>query len=431
MKKDRHSGIWGDSLVSTILNWTEDYLKPKESVTDGLDWRVSRDNQALEARKSDTDVEVGSLNLRVLWPRYIGDNSGAGNLKMEVDCRSGSVSEDWRYFEEQARIISRRLTAFEKKLPQIYGKLFPRDTDGLIDWRLSPLSKTMSDMDTRSGGMMFKMVDIPCGLRCSFCSVSLKKYASEPPELFWMDQLYKAAISFGWVTQPGTEMIIGGTQAISHPDIASLLRLAKTRGYEKIRLDVSLPDRIDDEFARLLASEGLTEVRIPLYGTSAATHDEIVERPGNFDRTLAAIPRLLEQNIDVSMHTVALKQNLHELAEIPGLCESLGARFCEVMFPVDAGTARLSHAEQIPLVAKLPLSVLALVNLNIPCLKLGCENFRQDVQRDFDTKRSFLKEHGRGGEFGQVCRGCKRLDQCSGFYKGYLETHGEGELRAF
>ncbi len=68
-------------------------------------------------------------------------------------------------------------------------------------------------------------------------------------------------------------------------------------------------------------------VEISLYGATADTYQAVTRVPGSFSRCLRGIRLLLEGGIAVSLKTVLMTINQHELAEMRRMAEDLGVSF--------------------------------------------------------------------------------------------------------
>ncbi len=73
---------------------------------------------------------------------------------------------------------------------------------------------------------------------------------------------------------------------------------------------------LDDARCDALADAGLDSAQLSLEGPTAAIHDDLVRRPGAFDRLWAAARRLRERNIRVHTNTTLNRRNLAHAAAI-------------------------------------------------------------------------------------------------------------------
>ena len=69
---------------------------------------------------------------------------------------------------------------------------------------------------------------------------------------------------------------------------------------------------------------GVRRVQISVYSSDPAIHDSVTKVPGSLERTLAAIPLLLEHGIRVKLACPLMKQNLLAYRGVMELAESLG-----------------------------------------------------------------------------------------------------------
>jgi len=68
-------------------------------------------------------------------------------------------------------------------------------------------------------------------------------------------------------------------------------------------------------------------VEITLYGATQQTYEKVTQVPGSYDRCRRGIDLLLQRGLRVTLKSVLLTTNLHELPETRALAERLGVRF--------------------------------------------------------------------------------------------------------
>jgi MoaA/NifB/PqqE/SkfB family radical SAM enzyme/SAM-dependent methyltransferase len=191
-----------------------------------------------------------------------------------------------------------------------------------------------------------------CNLRCTHCLVS-----SGPGENrglaadFWTRQLDRAV-------ELGLERVyITGGEPFLRKDLVPLLRRAtEHHGLEAI----VLTNATAFGGAVLADLEALSRERVRFQvsvdGSRAVTSDAI-RGAGTFDRALAGAQHLAARGYAVSLTTVATRENLEELPELPGLAKGVGARSQHLMWAHRRGRALASANGLFPPVHDLIASL--------------------------------------------------------------------------
>jgi radical SAM protein with 4Fe4S-binding SPASM domain len=96
----------------------------------------------------------------------------------------------------------------------------------------------------------------------------------------------------------------------------------------------------------MLRQHGVRRVQISIYSSDAAIHDAITKVPGSLERSLAAIPLLLERGIQVKLACPLMKQNLLAYRGVMALAKQLGVPYVLDMTitpMMDGSSAPLEH----------------------------------------------------------------------------------------
>lgn len=149
-------------------------------------------------------------------------------------------------------------------------------------------------------------------------------------------------------------LLLTGGEVLLRPDFAEIYRHARQRGMlVNIFTNGTL---VTPEIADVLAESRPQAVEITLYGATAETHDAVTRVPGSFERCRRGIDLLLERRLPLSLKTVLLTINRHELAAMQALADQLGVefRYDGMLWPrVDGGQQpyayRLSVQEMLEL----------------------------------------------------------------------------------
>jgi MoaA/NifB/PqqE/SkfB family radical SAM enzyme/SAM-dependent methyltransferase len=191
-----------------------------------------------------------------------------------------------------------------------------------------------------------------CNLRCTHCLVS-----SGPGENrglaadFWTRQLDRAV-------ELGLERVyLTGGEPFLRKDLLPLLRRAtEHHGLEAIVLTNATAFGSAVRAGLETLSRERVRFQVSVDGSRAVTSDAI-RGPGTFDRALAGARHLAALGYAVTLTTVAARENLEELPELPGLAKAVGARSQHLMWAHRRGRALASANGFFPPVRDLIASL--------------------------------------------------------------------------
>jgi molybdenum cofactor biosynthesis enzyme MoaA len=288
--------------------------------------------------------------------------------------------------------------------------------------------------DGRPRGVVLT-VDSPCDLRCSFCTRGEGGIVPRHTTLSPVDDL-----RFQVDTLAGTgarRLDFGGDEPLSHPALPQIVRYARRRGFERLTVATAGVRLAEPGVAAELVAAGVTQVRVPLYGSTARVHDAITGRPGAFRRTVAGLRAALAAGLEVQLRTLALRANLASLAGLEPLAARLGLPppTIDQVAPrsADAADFRRSVPSYAAVVRALRGTRLRVTGFP-PCLRrlAGREadaRFGRPERADRPPDRSpgpavpWLAPH-----HPPRCRRCVLRPSCRGTYALYVAVHGDGEL---
>jgi radical SAM protein with 4Fe4S-binding SPASM domain len=116
-------------------------------------------------------------------------------------------------------------------------------------------------------------------------------------------------------------LTFSGGEIFLRPDLYEIL--AAARG---LHFDISLKTNallVTPERAARLCEFGVRRVQISVYSDIPAVHDAITKVPGSLQRTLAAIPILLEHGLQVKLACPLMQENLMAYRGVMALAEKL------------------------------------------------------------------------------------------------------------
>jgi radical SAM protein with 4Fe4S-binding SPASM domain len=117
-------------------------------------------------------------------------------------------------------------------------------------------------------------------------------------------------------------LTFSGGEIFLRPDLYEILAAARS-----LHFDISLKTNallVTPQRAARLREFGVRRVQISVYSDIPAVHDAITKVPGSLQRTLAAIPILLEHGLQVKLACPLMQENLMAYRGVMALAEKLG-----------------------------------------------------------------------------------------------------------
>lgn len=163
-----------------------------------------------------------------------------------------------------------------------------------------------------------------CNLRCTHCfRDSGKRFAHEMSIEEFVSVISSiAALKVGYV-------VVSGGEPFLRPDVFEILEELKRK--EVTVLLVTNGTLIKEAEAKRLGQIRPWIVQVSLDGSTPEIHDRI-RGAGTFDKTIAAIRLLLEENLDVRMYPTIHRWNIRDLPNIKVLARSLRPDFDHFAF---------------------------------------------------------------------------------------------------
>jgi AdoMet-dependent heme synthase len=146
-------------------------------------------------------------------------------------------------------------------------------------------------------------------------------------------------------------LTFSGGEVFLRPDLYEILAAAR-----RLHFDVSLKTNallVTAERAARLYGLGVRRVQISVYSDNPAVHDAITKVPGSLQRTLAAIPLLIEQGLQVKLACPLMQQNLLAYRGVMELAEKLG-----IPYVVDLTITPMMDGTGGPLAHRVSVSAL-------------------------------------------------------------------------
>ena len=161
-----------------------------------------------------------------------------------------------------------------------------------------------------------------CNLKCRFCYAgcnSTKNLIRDNKEMS-VAQVKKILWKLFYQAKVPSVSFTGG-EPLLVPMLPRLVRFAKGLGM-RVNL-ITNGTLITGEIARILADSGLDSAQVSLEGVTPAAHDAIVQCPGAFQKTVAAVELLKEKGIRTHTNTTITGENLRECHAMPEFVKNI------------------------------------------------------------------------------------------------------------
>ena len=163
-----------------------------------------------------------------------------------------------------------------------------------------------------------------CNLRCVHCYVNepAGARAIQDQEL----SLERLKHLVDEIAEAGTlHLLLTGGEVLLRPDFPELYVYAVQKG---ILVTVFTNGTlITEKIADLLDEYRPQGVEVSLYGMTRETYERVTAIPGSYDKCIEGINRLVARKLPLTLKTMALTWNMHEVSAMEAYAGSLGLRF--------------------------------------------------------------------------------------------------------
>lgn len=158
-------------------------------------------------------------------------------------------------------------------------------------------------------------------------------------------------------------LILTGGEPMSRPDIWTLAETAVKAGIRTVMSPCG--PLITESTAKQMLNAGISRISVSLDGADAVTHDDFRGIPGIFKQTLAGIAHAKASGVSFQINSTISKLNAHQIPQILGLAQTLGADALDLFFLVPTGRGKAladlalsadEHEVTLQKTAKLSLS---------------------------------------------------------------------------
>jgi AdoMet-dependent heme synthase len=183
-----------------------------------------------------------------------------------------------------------------------------------------------------------------CNERCVHCYLDHDDHGELTTAecLAVMEELARAGTLF---------LTFSGGEIFLRLDLYEILAEAR-----RLHFDVSLKTNallVTQERAVRLREFGVRRVQISVYSDIPEVHDAITKVPGSLQRTLAAIPLLLEHGLQVKLACPLMQENLLAYRGVMALAEKIG-----IPYVLDLTITPMMDGTKGPLAHRIPVSSL-------------------------------------------------------------------------
>ncbi len=180
-----------------------------------------------------------------------------------------------------------------------------------------------------------------CNLACSHCRAS-SKFGPYNNELT-TEECFKLIDDIASFARP--VIIMTGGEPLLRKDIFEIAEY----GHKKGLIMVMAPNGtlLSDENIKKIIASGIKRISVSLDGPDAASHDDLRQVKGAFDKAVAGIDRARKAGLEFQINTTVTKRNIGLLPNILDLVRRLGARAHHIFLLVPTGRAKEMTAEEL------------------------------------------------------------------------------------
>lgn len=275
-------------------------------------------------------------------------------------------------------------------------------------------------------------VHFGCNLKCTHCMIEGTMDWLNPET----DRDIAALFAQNAATRQWSGVTLTGSEVTLRADLPAIARLARTSGFEHVRIQTHGMRLADVAYCHTLVDAGIDEFFVSLTAADAATHDAITGVPGSFERTVRGLENLDQiAGVATATNTVITRRSFTHLplvvARLAHLKRLLRHEFW-AYFPmneVDVRDLLVPHAEVLPyLRAAIEAAAQRDVDVavkNFPECLLGQDRAALDnSQPKLVIDPEFWPEFMRNGFHQCAFRATCQSKQCLGLNSAYIAKFG-------
>lgn len=295
-----------------------------------------------------------------------------------------------------------------------------------------PMNDRFSNDDYVSMTMEFR-----CNLKCVHCMIegTMDRLAPESMASF------ERVLDTNRAERRWRGLILTGSEITLRKDLPELAKRAKASGFEHVRIQTHGMHLARPGYSDRLVDAGIDEFFVSVAGSDEATHDEITQIPGAFERMLRGLEyldrydhvSLLTNTVVTRLSYRLLPKLVHRLAHLSQLKQM---EFW-VYWPMredDEKDLIAPHADVLPFLQDAADQAQGLGRSvaikNFPqCLLGSARDLLDNDQPELHIDESFWREFHRNGFHRCVYRNECASQQCLGLNEAYTKKFGWEEDR--
>ncbi len=162
-----------------------------------------------------------------------------------------------------------------------------------------------------------------CNLRCQHCYVPIEQRANRRGKELSLPETKRILDE---ITEAGCLwLLLTGGEPLLRPDFKDIYLYAKRKGL--LLTLFSNGTLVTPRIADFLAEWRPFKIEFTLYGATQETYERVTGIPGSYAKCRRGIDLLLERNLPLSLKTMVMTLNYHELDGMQSLADSLGVSF--------------------------------------------------------------------------------------------------------
>ena len=156
-----------------------------------------------------------------------------------------------------------------------------------------------------------------CNFKCIHC------YNQDLETRFLNIDMFKKIMN--QLVENGCKSItLTGGEPLLHPNFAEMYKFCADKG---LKISLFTNGYFIDKYIELLKAYKPKKVEISLYGTNNNTYEKICKIKEGFDKVIANIKLLVENNINLKLKTIVMQQNFCEFDEMKSICNNFHVPF--------------------------------------------------------------------------------------------------------
>ena len=236
-----------------------------------------------------------------------------------------------------------------------------------------------------------------------------------------------------------------GGEPLLRRDMVKIISLAKSIGFDFIRIQTNGIKLADEKFARSLVEAGLTFCKFSFLSDKAEIHDDLVGVKGAWKKAALGLENLKKLKIRIGTNILVNKLNFSRLPEIIHYFLKKGISNFVMIYPTYIGSMRKNHLKlgvSLYEAQKYFISAVKLMEkeglkdeilfLNVPpcflkgyeSLAIGLERFNTLVTDPSGIKTDLDENAGKAKLKASACLKCVFKKKCSGADKNYIDIWG-------